>query len=245
VTGGVAVVTGGSRGIGAATVATLARAGYAVVFSYLSAAEAAQRVCAAVRADGGVAIGIRADAADEAELAELFNVADWIGHLRLLVNNAATLGPLRRFADVDSAMLRTIVGTNLIGAMMCTQRAIARMSTQHGGAGGSIVNVSSGAARHGSPGTSVCYGATKAGLETMTVGLASELACDNIRVNAVAPGLIDTDMANPDALARPAEIVPMGRAGAPDEVAAAIAWLVSDQASYVSGAILRVSGGLA
>jgi NAD(P)-dependent dehydrogenase (short-subunit alcohol dehydrogenase family) len=154
------------------------------------------------------------------------------------------LGPLTRFAEVDAGTLRQVIDVNLVGAMLCTQHAIARMSTSSGGVGGSIINVSSGAARHGSPGTSVCYGATKAGLETLTVGLAAELASEGIRVNAVVPGLVRTEMANPEVLARAHEVVPLGRAGTPAEIAEAISWLAGERASYVSGAVIRIAGGL-
>ncbi len=242
---GVAIVTGGSRGIGAATAQTLARAGHTVVFSYRSAVDAASAVVRAVEEAGGRAYAVRADAADEGAVGPLFAAVDALGEpLRVLVNNAATTGPFSRFADLPVAALREIVATNLVGTMLCTQQAVARMSTSRGGAGGSIVNVSSGAARHGAPGTSVCYGATKGALETLTIGLAQELAADGIRVNAVAPGLIDTEMANPDALGRVRELVPLGRPGRPDEIADAIAWLIGDSAGYVSGAILRIAGGL-
>ena len=242
---GVAIVTGGSRGIGAATARRLAAGGYFVVFSYRGADAAANAVVAAIEDAGGRSRAVRADATAEDAIDELFDAADAIGEpLRVLVNNAATTGPFSRFADLDAGTLREIVATNVIGTMLCTQRAAARMSTSRGGAGGAVVNVSSGAARHGAPGTSVCYGATKGALETLTVGLAQELAVDGIRVNAVAPGLIDTEMANPDALARARDFVPLGRAGTPDEIGEAIAWLAGDTAGYVSGAIVRIAGGL-
>jgi NAD(P)-dependent dehydrogenase (short-subunit alcohol dehydrogenase family) len=242
---GVAVVTGGSRGIGAATAQVLARAGYAVVLSYRSSAQAAAAVAAAIEREGGRTSAVRADVARQDDIIALFRAADAIGEpLRVLVNNAATAGPFGRFADLPLRSLREIVETNLVGAMLCTQEAISRMSTGRGGQGGSIVNVSSGAARHGSPGTSVCYGATKGALETLTTGLAQELAADGIRVNAVVPGLIETEMANPDALARASDLVPLGRSGKPAEIAEAIGWLVSENASYVSGATLRIAGGL-
>jgi NAD(P)-dependent dehydrogenase (short-subunit alcohol dehydrogenase family) len=242
---GVAVVTGGSRGIGAATAGTLARAGYHVVLSYRSAAEAAEAVVTAIEDEGGQAYAVRTDAKDENAIAALFVAADAIGEpLRVLVNNAATTGPFSRFAELPAVALHEIVATNLVGAMLCIREAVARMATGYGGIGGTIVNVSSGAARHGAPATSVCYGATKGALETLTVGLAQELAADGIRVNAVAPGLIDTEMANPDALAKARELVPLGRSGTPGEIADAIAWLVGDTAGYVSGAVLRIAGGL-
>jgi NAD(P)-dependent dehydrogenase (short-subunit alcohol dehydrogenase family) len=242
---GVAVVTGGSRGIGAAAVLALAAAGYTVVFSYRAATGEAAAVVRAVQNADGRAVAVRADAAVPGDLDALFRAVDGIGApLRVLVNNAAVLGPLIRFAEVDAATMRQVVDVNLVGAMLCTQHAVARMSTRSGGAGGAIINVSSGAARHGSPGTSVCYGVTKAGLETMTVGLAQELAGEGIRVNAVVPGLVRTAMANPDALSRAHELVPLGRAGEPGEIADAISWLAGDTASYVSGAVIRVAGGL-
>jgi NAD(P)-dependent dehydrogenase (short-subunit alcohol dehydrogenase family) len=242
---GVAVVTGGGRGIGAATAHALVQAGYTVVLTYRSAADAAEAVVTTIEDGGGRAIAVRADAAREDDIDALFEAIDALGEpLRVLVNNAATTGPFSRFADLPRPALREIVSTNLVGAMLATQEAVCRMATSRGGVGGSIVNVSSGAARHGSPGTSVCYGATKGALETLTIGLAQELARDGIRVNAVAPGLIETDMANPDALARAHDLVPLGRAGTPTEIADAIAWLVSATATYVTGAIVRIAGGL-
>lgn len=242
---GVAIVTGGSRGIGAATAQALGRVGYSVVFSYRSAEGAARTVAEAIQREGGRASAVRADAARQDDITALFDAADALGEpLRVLVNNAATTGPFGSFADLPVRSLREIVQTNLIGAMLTTQQAIFRMSTRRGGRGGSIVNVSSGAARHGSPGTSLCYGATKGALETLTTGLAQEVAGDGIRVNAVVPGLIATDMANPDVLAKAGDLVPLGRSGTPAEVAEAIAWLVSDKAGYVSGATLRIAGGL-
>jgi len=241
----VALVTGGSRGIGAAVVRALAAQGCTVVFSYRAAADDAVSVVNAAHDGNGRAVAVRADAAVPADLEALFRAVDGIAApLRVLVNNAAVRGPLSRFAEVGAETLRQIIDVNLIGAMLCTQHAIARMSTRSGGAGGSIINVSSGAARHGSPGTSVCYGATKAGLETLTIGLSQELASDGIRVNAVVPGLVRTEMANTDTLARAHELVPMGRAGTPEEIAEAISWLASCKASYVSGAIVRIAGGL-
>jgi NAD(P)-dependent dehydrogenase (short-subunit alcohol dehydrogenase family) len=216
-----------------------------VVFSYRSAADAAAAVVAAVQGEGGRASAVRADATRQDDIAGLFRAADDLGEpLRVLVNNAATTSPFGRFADLPVRSLREIVETNVVGTMLCTQQAISRMSAGRGGQGGSIVNVSSGAARHGSPGTSLCYGATKGALETLTIGLAQELAGDGIRVNAVVPGLIETEMANPDALVRARDLVPLGRSGTPAEIAEAIAWLVSDGAGYVSGATLRIAGGL-
>ena len=242
---GVAIITGGSRGIGAATAQALAQAGYTVVFSYRSAADAAHALVKAIKHEGCRASAVRADAVREDDIAALFQAVDALSEpLRVLVNNAATTGPFGAFVDLDARSLREIVETNLVGAMLCAQQAIVRMSTRRGGRGGSIVNVSSGAARHGSPGTSLCYGATKGALETLTTGLAQEVAGDGIRVNTVAPGLIATAMANPDALARAQNLVPAGRSGTPAEVAEAIAWLVSDKASYVSGATVRIAGGL-
>ena len=243
--GGIALVTGGSRGIGAAAVRALAAVGYTVVFSYRAATEEAAGVVRAVADGNGSAVAVRADASVPANLEAMFRRVDEIGGpLQVLVNNAAVLGPLIRFAEVRAETLRQIIDVNLLGAMLCTQHGIARMSTRSGGIGGSIINVSSGAARHGSPGTSVCYGATKAGLETLTIGLSQELASEGIRVNAVVPGLVRTDMANPEVLTRAHELVPMGRAGTPEEVAEAISWLAGDKSGYVSGAVVRVAGGL-
>ncbi len=246
--GKVAVVTGGSRGIGAAVVHWLAAAGYVVCFSHRDSAAAADAVAAAVADAGGTAHAVRADVAREADIVALFQAADALGPLAALVNNAGFTGPAaRRMVDADAALLNQVFAVNVIGPMLAAREAIRRMSTAHGGAGGRIVNVSSTAAKRGSPGEWVDYAAAKAALDTFTRGLALELTGENIRVNAVAPGLTDTDLharaGAPDRAQRMAPRIPLGRAGTADEMARAIAWLVTDAPDYMTGTVIPVDGG--
>lgn len=247
--GAVTVVTGGSRGIGAAVAVRLARAGHAVVIGYERAADAAERVAGEVRALGAECVTVRLDTSDEAGVDELFTVAaDRLGPVTGLVNNAAITGPLGRFTETPVDTVRRVIDVNVTGGLLCARRAVRAMSTLHGGPGGAIVNISSAAAITGSPGEYVHYAATKAAIEAMTVGLSKELAEEGIRVNCVRPGLVLTDMhaAMGDANRpwRVSERVPMRRPGAPEEIAGAVAWLLSDEASYTTGAILGVTGGL-
>jgi len=241
----VTVVTGGSRGIGAATCLRLATDGHDVVIGYVRDEAAAGAVAAGVREAGGRALAVRADTSVEADVEHLFDAAERaLGPVTGLVNNAAVTGPLGRLADSDTADLRRVLDVNLLGALLCARRA-AQLMTARGS--GVIVNVSSGAATLGSPGEYVHYAATKAGVDTLTVGLAKELGPAGIRVNAVAPGVTDTDMhaamGDPDRARRMGAAVPLGRAGRAEEVAAAIAWLMSPDASYTTGTVLRVAGG--
>ncbi|MFF0587758.1 SDR family NAD(P)-dependent oxidoreductase [Streptomyces sp. NPDC003781] len=241
----ITVVTGGSRGIGAATCLRLAADGHDVVVGYARDAAAAETVVAGVRDAGGRGIAVRADTSVEADVERLFDVAEErLGPVTGLVNNAAVTGPLGRLADIGTADLRRVLDVNLLGVLLCARRA-ARLMTPRGS--GVIVNVSSGAATLGSPGEYVHYAASKAGVDALTVGLAKELGPDGIRVNAVAPGVIDTEMhaAAGDAgrAARMGAAVPMGRAGRAEEIAAAISWLLSPEASYATGTVLRVAGG--
>ncbi|MEZ7003154.1 SDR family oxidoreductase [Streptomyces sp. AD55] len=241
----VTVVTGGSRGIGAAACRRLAADGHDVAVGYVRDAAAADAVVAAVAEAGGRALAVRADTSEEADVERLFALAeDRLGPVTGLVNNAAVTGPLGRLADTGTDTLRRVVDVNLLGALLCARRA-AQLMTARGS--GVIVNVSSGAATLGSPGEYVHYAATKAGVDALTLGLAKELGPDGVRVNAVAPGLVDTDMhaamGDPDRPARMAPGVPLRRAGRAEEIAAAIAWLMSGEASYTTGTVLRVAGG--
>jgi NAD(P)-dependent dehydrogenase (short-subunit alcohol dehydrogenase family) len=245
----VTVVTGGSRGIGAAIAVRLARAGHDVVIGYQRAADAAEEVADAVRAHGGRCVAVRADIGVEADVDRLFETAAGeLGPVTALVNNAGITGPLGRFTDTPVDVMREVVDVNVVGALMCARRAALAMSTRHGGAGGAIVNISSGAATTGSPGEYVHYAASKAAIDAMTVGLGKELAEEGIRVNSVQPGLVLTDIhASMGDAGRPWRIldrVPMRRPGEPEEIAGAVAWLLSDEASYTTGAVLRVAGGL-
>ncbi|MGW6940580.1 SDR family oxidoreductase [Streptomyces xanthophaeus] len=241
----VTVVTGGSRGIGAATCLRLAADGHDLALGYLRDASAAEAVAARVRAAGARCVTVRADTAQESDVERLFDVAGGeLGTVTGLVNNAGVTGPLGRLADARIEDLRRVVEVNLLGYLLCCRRAARDMAEAGGGA---VVNVSSAAATLGSPGDYVHYAATKAATDALTVGLAKELGPDGIRVNAVAPGIIETDMhtamGDPDRPARAAAGIPLRRPGRPEEVSGAIAWLLSADASYTTGAVLRVSGG--
>jgi NAD(P)-dependent dehydrogenase (short-subunit alcohol dehydrogenase family) len=245
----ITIVTGGGRGIGAATVRRLANAGHDVVVNYRSDAVEAEKTADVVRATGQRAITVQADIAHEHDVERLFDrAATDLGPITGLVNNAGITGPLGAFMDTDTATFQRVVDINVIGYLLCAQRAARTMATSRGGAGGAIVNVSSGAATTGSPGEYVHYAAAKAAVDAMTIGLSKELGPDGIRVNSVQPGRtwtdIHRDMGDADRPARINDIAPLRRAAQPDEVAAAIAWLLSDDASYTTGAILRVAGGL-
>ncbi|MEU8930769.1 SDR family oxidoreductase [Streptomyces sp. NPDC048409] len=241
----VTVVTGGSRGIGAATCLRLAADGHDVVIGYVRDADAAGSVARGVRKAGARCAVVPVDTAVEADVERLFDTAAReLGTVTGLVNNAAVTGPLGRLADTETADLRRVVEVNLLGALLCSRRAARLMAPRGEGA---IVNVSSAAATLGSPGEYVHYAATKAAVDALTVGLAKELGPDGVRVNAVAPGAVDTDMhaamGDPGRARRIGAAVPLGRAARPEEIAAAIAWLLSPDASYTTGAVLRVSGG--
>ncbi len=240
----ITLVTGASRGIGAATARLLASRGHAVCVNYRAGAEAAQAVVDAIESAGGQAMAVQADVAVPEQVARLFAEVDGrLGPLTGLVNNAGVHGPRCRFEALAREDLEQVMGTNVLGLMHCTQEAVRRMSTRFGGAGGAIVNVSSGAAHRGGPGEGVHYAVSKGAVNSFTIGLSQELAGDGIRVNAVSPGLTRTDMPDPQVLARAGDVIPAGRVGEPDEIAEAIAWLLSPAASYVAGANIRVAGG--
>ncbi|MFJ9423389.1 SDR family NAD(P)-dependent oxidoreductase [Streptomyces sp. NPDC101249] len=241
----VTVVTGGSRGIGAAVCRRLAADGHDVALGYVRDADAAEEVAREVRAAGARCVTVRVDTAEEADVERLFDIAEAeLGPVTGLVNNAGVSGPLGRLADTDTDVLRRVVDVNLLGTLLCSRRA-ARLMTARGS--GAIVNISSGAATLGSPGEYVHYAATKAAVDTLTLGLSKELGPDGVRVNAVAPGAVDTDMhaamGDPERAHRMAPGIPLRRPGQPEEIAAAVAWLMSPDASYTTGAVLRVAGG--
>jgi len=244
----VLLVTGGSRGIGAATALLAAQQGYAVAVNYTANSLAADAVVRQIRAGGGQAVAVQADVADEAQVLGMFAKIDAkLGRLSALVNNAGVVDVTARLEDMSVARWRRMFDINVIGTMLCAREAVRRMSRRHGGEGGAIVNVSSAAARLGSPGQYVDYAAAKGAVDAFTIGLAKEVAAEGIRVNAVRPGLIETDIhasgGLPDRVRDLAHQVPMQRGGTADEVAEAIVWLLSPQASYTTMSLLDVSGG--
>ena len=242
------LVTGGSRGIGAATALAAAQAGYAVAVNYQSNSLAADEVVRTIRDGGGQAMALQADVSHEDEVLAMFARIDakW-GPLAALVNNAGVVDVSSRVDGMSVARLSRMLNTHVLGSFVCAREAVLRMSTRHGGAGGGIVNLSSAAAKLGSPGQYVDYAACKGAIDTFTMGLAKEVAAEGIRVNAVRPGIIDTDIhasgGEPDRAQRLAPQVPMQRPGSAQEVAHAILWLLSPQASYCTGALLDVGGG--
>jgi NAD(P)-dependent dehydrogenase (short-subunit alcohol dehydrogenase family) len=242
------LVTGGSRGIGAATARLAAERGYVVAVNYLHNREAAEAVVADIAQAGGTAIAIPGDVASDEDVLRLFATVDErLGPLTALVNNAGILALQKRLDEMSAARLQRIFATNILGAFLCAREAVRRMSTRHGGAGGAIVNVSSAAARIGSPNEFIDYAASKGALDTMTIGLAKEVATEGIRVNGVRPGVIYTDIhassGDPDRVNRFIPGVPMQRGGTAEEVAQAILWLLSDEAAYVTGTSIDVTGG--
>jgi NAD(P)-dependent dehydrogenase (short-subunit alcohol dehydrogenase family) len=242
------VITGGSRGIGAATARLAAARGYDVCINYRANRTAADSVVAAIEAAGQRGLAVQGNVAEEADVVRLFDAAGQaLGRITGVVNNAGIVGPASPAAEVPLAALREVFDINVLGAFLVAREAVRRMSAARGGAGGAIVNLSSMAAFLGGPGEFVHYAVSKGAIETLTIGLSREVARQGIRVNAVAPGLIDTEIhasaGLPDRLERMAPTVPLGRGGSAEEVAEAILWLLSDAASYVTGASLRVSGG--
>ena len=242
------IVTGGSRGIGAATARLAANRGYDLCVNYLSNAEGAQSVVRDVEAAGRRAIAVQGDVSQEDEVTRLFETVDReLGPVTALVNNAGLTGPSSRLDAVEAETLKRVFDINVLAVMLCSRAAVRRMSTTHGGKGGGIINISSVAASLGMGGDYVWYAASKGAIDSLTIGLANEVAREGIRVNAVAPGLVATDIhigANdPTRPERLGPTVPMGRCGEPEEIAEPILWLLSEAASYATGTILRVGGG--
>ncbi|TBU77105.1 short chain dehydrogenase [Pseudomonas daroniae] len=244
----VILITGASRGIGAATARLAAQRGYAVAINYRQQAGAAEELVSEITRAGGRALALQADVANETEVRRLFATVDErLGRFDVLVNNAGILEQQMRLEAMTLERWQRVFATNVFGSFLCSREAVKRMSTRQGGRGGAIVNVSSIAARLGAPEEYIDYAAAKGAVDSMTVGLAKELAADGIRVNAVRPGVIDTEIhasgGEPERVARIAKSIPLARGGLAEEVAEAILWLASDQASYTSGTLLDVSGG--
>ncbi|GJD56652.1 SDR family oxidoreductase [Methylobacterium dankookense] len=243
----VAVVTGGSRGIGRAVAMLAARRGWRVCLSYVSDAAAAEAVVAAIADAGGQACAVRADVGAEADVEALFAAADRLGTVAGLVNNAGVVDVAARVEAMGAERLHRMMRVNVVGSLLCAREAVRRMSTRNGGRGGAIVNLSSVAARLGGAGQYVDYAAAKGAIDTFTLGLAREVAEEGIRVNAVAPGIIDTEIhasgGQPDRAWALASQIPMKRPGTADEIAAPVVWLLSDEAAYTTGAVLQVTGG--
>jgi NAD(P)-dependent dehydrogenase (short-subunit alcohol dehydrogenase family) len=243
----VAIITGGSRGIGRATAIAAAARGFRVCVGYASNEAAAKAVVAAIEAKNGKAIMVKCDVGNESDILAMFKAADKFGTLGALINNAGIVGPTSRVDEMSAERIQRMMAVNVTGSILCAREAVKRMSTRHGGKGGVIINLSSVAAKLGSPNTYVDYAASKGAIDSFTVGLGHEVAGEGIRVAAIRPGLIDTEIhasgGEPDRARRLSHMVPMKRVGAAEEIANAIVWLMSDEASYVTSAILDVSGG--
>jgi NAD(P)-dependent dehydrogenase (short-subunit alcohol dehydrogenase family) len=243
----VAIITGGSRGIGRATAIAAAARGFRICVGYASNEAAARQVVSAIEAKNGKAIAVKCDVSRESDILALFKAADEFGTLGALVNNAGIVGTTSRVDEMSAERITQMMAVNVTGSILCAREAVKRMSTRHGGKGGVIVNLSSVAAKLGSPNTYVDYAASKGAIDSFTIGLGHEVASEGIRVAAIRPGLIDTDIhasgGEPDRAHKLSHMVPMKRVGTADEIANAIVWLMSDEASYVTSAILDVSGG--
>ena len=240
----VTIVPGGSRATGAATAKACAGAGHKVAVNYVANTDAAEAVVRDIVAAGGTAIAVKADTANEAEVVAMFELVEREpGPLTGLVNNAGIHGPRSRLDALSDAEIAGVLDVNVRGCFLCAREAVKRMSKKYGANGGAIVNVSSGSAHLGEPGSGVIYAASKGAVNALTIGLSQEVVGEGIRVNAVAPGITDTDMPPKDKIASAGDFVPIGRAGQPKEIAAVILWLLSDEASYVSGANIRAAGG--
>ena len=240
----VLLIAGGSRGIGAATARLAGARGYDVAVNYVSNADAAASVAAAVKKSGGKALALQGDMGQEEDIARVFNAtADGLGAITHFVHSAGIIGPMSRLDEVSTQTLREVLEVDTLGAMLCVRECVRRMSTKHGGKGGAIVLLSSMAATIGGANECVWYAAAKGAIDSLTIGVSREVAKEGIRVNAISPGMIDTDIQPPGRLERLMPMLPMGRAGTADEVAEAVLYLLSDAASYINGANLRVSGG--
>jgi NAD(P)-dependent dehydrogenase (short-subunit alcohol dehydrogenase family) len=243
----VAIITGGSRGIGRATAIAAAARGFRICVGYASNEAAARQVVAAIEAKNGKAIAVKCDVSRESDILAMFKAADEFGTLGALINNAGIVGRTSRVDEMSAERISQMMAVNVTGSILCAREAVKRMSTRHGGKGGVIVNLSSVAAKLGSPNTYVDYAASKGAIDSFTIGLGHEVASEGIRVAAIRPGLIDTDIhasgGEPDRAHKLSHMVPMKRVGTADEIANAIVWLMSDEASYVTSAILDVSGG--
>ena len=240
----ITLITGGSRGIGSAAAMLCAEAGHAVAVNYVTNADKAKAVAATIRDAGGIAMTVQADTGDEAQVERMFDaVTAKLGLITGLVNNAGVHGPRGRLDELTNNEIQAVLNTNVLGCFLCARAAVKRMSTKHGGDGGAIVNVSSGSAHLGAPNDGILYAASKGAVNSLTIGLSQEVAREGIRVNTVAPGLTETDMPTMEVLERMGPQLPAGRVGQPEEIGEAIVWLLSDAASYVNGANLRVSGG--
>jgi len=245
---GTLIVTGASRGIGAAIAQLAGECGYAVAVNFSTGAKEAQQVAGKIMAGGGRAVAIQCDVSRELDILRLFETAEReLGPIKALVNNAGVTGGFARVDEVSSAAIANVMAVNVAGTILCSREAVRRMSTRHGGLGGVIVNISSIAARAGAAGEWVHYAASKGAIDSFTMGLAREVATEGIRVNAVAPGLVETGLhaanGEPDRLQRLAGTIPMGRPGMPSEVAEGVLWLLSPAASFTTGAILEIGGG--
>lgn len=243
----VAIVTGGSRGIGRATALKLGAAGYTVVVNYASNDAAARQVVADIATAGGSAIAVRGDVANEADVLALFAAADKLGPLKALINNAGIMDRQNRLDEMSAERMKRLFDINILGSFLCAREAVKRMSLKHGGAGGVIVNQSSAAAVLGAPALGIEYAASKGAIDTLTIGLGREVAAEGIRVNAVRPGIIDTEIHDSSGIKGRVQMmrdqIPMKREGKAEEVADVILWLCSEQSSYVTGAIVPVAGG--